>query len=183
MSELPLHHLTAEQAECLVSPLRDALLQAVLARSPVAASDLVDQLGIHEKSIYYHLRKLEKVGLIRVMDHRAGPTKPEALYGPIAQRMRWKPEADRPEHRDLANRHFRTILRRAEREARAASELTPRREIVIQSAHRRLRSEHVDELVVKLKELGAWIAEKHDPEGEVVSYGAFVIPIASRSSF
>lgn len=68
---------------CLSNDLARRLLQE-LAKSPMCAVDIAKRLGEHEQKVYYHLRRLEGFGLIRVehSEERGGAI--AKFYSPIA---------------------------------------------------------------------------------------------------
>ena len=57
-----------QQAELLLHPLRSRLLE--LARQPGTAAGLADQLGLPRQRVNYHLRELEKGGLLELVEER-----------------------------------------------------------------------------------------------------------------
>jgi biotin operon repressor len=62
---------SAAAAKCLVDPLRRTLLAAV--RQPQSATAVARQLGMPRQVVNYHVRALEKSGLVvHVQDARAG---------------------------------------------------------------------------------------------------------------
>lgn len=68
---------------CLSNDLAMRVLQE-LAREPMCAVDVAKRLGEHEQKVYYHLRKLEGFGLIRVehTEERGGAI--AKVYSPVA---------------------------------------------------------------------------------------------------
>ena len=60
---------TAEQALMALDPVKRRLLEAL--RQPASAATLARQLGLPRQKIGYHLRALEQVGLVRLVEERA----------------------------------------------------------------------------------------------------------------
>ena len=170
--------LDADQAKCLVSPLRAQIMQIVLAERPVSPADLARLLDIHEKTIYYHVRKLEKAGLITPVGQRYGTTKPETVYDPVARRLRWKPDKYSREQLDLVSRRLHNLLRRAEREAAAAHAAD--RKVLVQAARLRLTAADAEAFQTKLNDLTTWAMDRRDPEGQPLSFGAFLIELEPK---
>jgi DNA-binding transcriptional ArsR family regulator len=68
---------TEELQSIRLSPLASRILSAI-AKKPGYPRELSKRLGVHEQKIYYHIRKLEKKGMIRV-------SKKEELGGALAK--------------------------------------------------------------------------------------------------
>jgi DNA-binding transcriptional ArsR family regulator len=68
---------------CLSNDLVKRMLQE-LAREPKCAIDVAKRLGEHEQKVYYHLRKLEGFGLVKVerTEERGGAV--AKVYSPVA---------------------------------------------------------------------------------------------------
>ncbi len=52
------------QAKALASPVRQTIWQLITILQPVAAADLQKHMGLERHALYYHLRTLEKCGLV-----------------------------------------------------------------------------------------------------------------------
>ncbi len=65
--------LPAKEIPLGCSPLATRVLHA-LAKKPACPRDLSKQLGEHEQKIYYHIRELEKAGIVKVLrkENRGG---------------------------------------------------------------------------------------------------------------
>jgi DNA-binding transcriptional ArsR family regulator len=61
-----------------------------LGRKPGCPMDIARSLKVHEQKVYYHIRKLEKLGLIKVikMEERVGAT--AKIYAPISSVVSFK---------------------------------------------------------------------------------------------
>lgn len=62
---LPAKEIRAENAGCLSSELAQKILN-LLAKEPMYPIDIAKSLKVHEQKIYYHIRNLEKAGIIKV---------------------------------------------------------------------------------------------------------------------
>lgn len=63
----------AKQADALVSPVRQEIVDAVAASGPSTAAQIADSLGRRPDTLYYHFQALLKVGLLlEVGRQRAG---------------------------------------------------------------------------------------------------------------
>ena len=61
-----------------------------LGKSPVCPMDLARKLNVHEQKIYYHIRNLEKLGLIKVIrrEERVGAI--AKIYSPVSSTVSFK---------------------------------------------------------------------------------------------
>lgn len=102
--------------EALASPLRQRILDRLEALGPCSVRELAESLGRRPDALYYHVRMLEDIGLIRETESRPTTRSPEAVYD-LAER-RWH-IAYAPEDRDNAaalRKLTRHLLRQAERD-------------------------------------------------------------------
>lgn len=169
------HELSEEQARCLLSPLRAAILRFIAARESTGASEIHGPMGAHEKSVFYHLRHLERVGLIRPVGQRPGTTKPETLYEAIARDFFWKGKGS-PERRAIAQKKLRSTLRKIERDASAAE---PDQIVLMRSNDLRLSEAELVELRRRMNELTDWALSKSGSSGESVSLTTLIVPLKS----
>jgi hypothetical protein len=109
----------ADQLAALASPARQEVVDGMAAAGPCAVSELAAQLGRPADSLYYHVRKLESLGmLVRVGERMSGP-RAEVVYDVPGRpmRLRYRP-------RDARNRSgivkaAAGVLRLAHRDFRA----------------------------------------------------------------
>jgi DNA-binding transcriptional ArsR family regulator len=81
---LPVYRLeTAEQALSLLNPKRAELLR--LLDEPASASEVARRLGEPPQKVNYHLKSLEKVGLVRRSGTRQVKNLVEVLYQAVAR--------------------------------------------------------------------------------------------------
>lgn len=172
--------LSPQQAECLISPVRECLLKQIQINGPIGVGDLSECTGVAEKSIYYHLRILEKVGLIKFDSWKQTATKPEALYVPTARQFRSITEGD-DKSRSVSCKRVKSLLRRIEKQFEEASQddnLT----ILIQNSHFRLSEDDQEAFRQKMLDIAIWANSRAEEGGDLVSYSAFMIPLQPTSS-
>src|SRR5687768_3363058 len=99
---LPLLELNREQLKALVSPIRGALVGAFGAFGPASVAEIANILDLPVKSIYYQVRILMSLGLLRQVGTRGEGRKEEALIDSVASRLKVLPSDD-PEIRSLAS--------------------------------------------------------------------------------
>jgi DNA-binding transcriptional ArsR family regulator len=68
------------QLEALASPARQEVVDGLQAIGPCSIAALAESLGRAPDSLYYHVRKLEKVGLVVARGTRDTGRREEALY-------------------------------------------------------------------------------------------------------
>lgn len=90
------------QWRALRSPLRIELIQHLRASGPSTVAELAHWLGHGPVSLYYHIRTLERVGIVSACGARRGRRQREALYDLSAQDFVY----------DLDTRHGEQNLRR-----------------------------------------------------------------------
>ena len=72
---LPAKEVKAEKAQSVSSELAQKIL-GILAKEPMYPIDIAKALKVHEQKIYYHIRNLEKAGIIKIVkkETRQGAT-------------------------------------------------------------------------------------------------------------
>jgi hypothetical protein len=75
------------QLAVLASAVRQELVDAFAAHGPCAIADLAPLLGRTPESLYFHVRKLLAVGLLRGAGRRRRGSREEALYRTPGRRM------------------------------------------------------------------------------------------------
>jgi DNA-binding transcriptional ArsR family regulator len=82
----------AHQAQLLLDPTRRALLEALIAE-PGSASGLARKLGLPRQRLNYHLRELEKQGLVELVEERRRGNCTERVVKAVARAFLISPEA------------------------------------------------------------------------------------------
>ena len=80
---LPARPLSGRQIKAAGSILAQRILKE-LAESPTYPRELGKRLGVHEQKIYYHIRKLEKAGLVEVAKKQEVHGTLASIYAPTA---------------------------------------------------------------------------------------------------
>ena len=72
---LPAKEISAEHAKVVSSPLAQKIISLV-SKEPMYPIDIAKSLKMHEQKIYYHIRNLEKAGIIKIVkkETRQGAT-------------------------------------------------------------------------------------------------------------
>jgi predicted ArsR family transcriptional regulator len=110
--------LTAQQLVCLATPASTQAMSCLTSLGRASASQLAKGLNRSPATAIYHLRKLERVGLAKVVATRATGRRPEVVYAPAAERLTLPDEASEIDH--LVTRSVLAGLREAMRGFAAA---------------------------------------------------------------
>jgi DNA-binding transcriptional ArsR family regulator len=76
------------QLRALAAPARQEVVDALVAAGPSSVAELADQLGRAPDSLYFHLRRLEKVGLVLEVDRRKSGRHVAVVYDVPGRPMR-----------------------------------------------------------------------------------------------
>jgi predicted ArsR family transcriptional regulator len=172
--------LSQEQLAALGSPARGLLADILLSRGAMTVADLAKHLGRSPKGLYYHLRELERVGLVRSEMRRGESGREEAVYQMTARPLRINPLAGE-EYRAEMKRGIRMILRRVAREHnRWIDSLGEHPEWrgrgALMRARLRVPPEIAIEAVRRMEELGAFLRDNEDPEGITMTQLLAIFP-------
>jgi DNA-binding transcriptional ArsR family regulator len=110
-----------EQLEALSSPVRQEIVDALQALGPATVANLAVELGRPADALYYHLKVLLRVGLLRETGVREDGARPETIYDLPGRPVRMRYDAD-PRVRRAIQRTVASVLRLAERDFAAALE-------------------------------------------------------------
>ena len=112
---------TGEQKKAVASPLRLELLGLFIDRKPLSVAEIAERMGRSATGIHYHVRVLEKAGLLRRVGQQRSGRRPEALYKPVADVFKMAQPRDAPEEvAAVALKTMSTAFRMAERDMKAA---------------------------------------------------------------
>lgn len=111
-----------DQMEALTSPARQELLDALEASGPCSISDLATLLGRAADSLYYHVRKLEKLGLVVPHGKVKAGRRDAAVYDVPGRPMRIDQEAIDRRTRPIMLRSGAAMMRSAQRDLGEALE-------------------------------------------------------------
>ena len=108
------------QIEALASPARQELVDSLAVSGPVSIAELASDLGRAPDSLYYHVRRLEQVGLVVRRGTRSAGARGEVMYDVPGARMLIDQEPDAAREKQALMRVVSSALRSAERELRNA---------------------------------------------------------------
>ncbi len=120
--------LNTEQRACLSAPLRREVFETLLALREASINELAAYINRSSKSLYYHVRPLEAVGLVYIKEYRLVGKRKEAVYCPTATRLLI--EEDATENEEEEQKVQKAFLRHLEREMRTAESVAVRRVLV-----------------------------------------------------
>lgn len=116
---VPVHD--ARQIDALGTPARQEIVDGLHGLGPCSIAELAASLGRAPDSLYYHVRKLERVGLVVRAGTRRTGIRDEVLYD-TPGRLYLDHEPSGARERAALLRLVRSAVRLAERELRAALE-------------------------------------------------------------
>ena len=104
----------------LVLPLRMEIVEELLSRGPSSIAELARALVRPQSSLYYHVHKLVKAGVVREKEHRKAKRQVEVVYALVPRQARL--EAKRAvERAESVARLASSVLRKAERTCEQAA--------------------------------------------------------------
>ncbi len=110
----------ADTLEALASPLRIELLQAFAHGDRLTVEDIAKHVGRPQRSIYYHIRKLVKAGVLVEVDRRLKGRRYESVYSVAAERLSIAADESSGVQREAMFRLVSSMLRKISREFRQA---------------------------------------------------------------
>jgi DNA-binding transcriptional ArsR family regulator len=149
------------QIQALATPARQEILDALETVGPAPVTAIAAVLGRAPDSLYHHLRVLQKVGLVKLVETRAVGRIRETIYDLAGPSMTLTYELADPAHREALNALVRGMSRMARRDFERATESDgavtngPRRNL--RSARMVGRLDHTQ--IEKINELYDRIAE------------------------
>ena len=171
------------QLEALASPARQEIIDALQALGPATVAEIAAELNRAPDSLYYHLRRLKKVGLVLAADPREDGIRPEMVYDLPGRPMRIE-YGTTPAVRRAIGRTVSGVLRLADRDFQAALEQARRAE---RGPHDlltggRLKAWLTDEKIDRLQELLAEIDDLMDtatktPDSRLVALTRVLVPL------
>jgi len=185
---------TVEQKKAVASPLRLELLGLFIDRKPLSVGEIAERMGRPATGIHYHVRVLEKAGILKRVGEQRSGRRPEALYKPVADvfKMEQKRDAD-ADDASHALKTLSTAFRMAERDMRAAlsnpatKSSGPYRNILGGRIHCRLSKKDLAELnrlLRKTEKLLSTVHKTHEPskDDSFVSLTLALMPLRNREA-
>lgn len=176
------------QRKALTSPLRQEILGQWTDTKPRSVADVAAGMGRPATSVYYHVHRLEEVGLLVRTGTRPGPKRDEILYRPVARQFDMSPEpGDRKQVADavaaigVAQRMATADLKAALESGEARFD-GPDRSLMAFRLHARLTQEKRARVNALLDELLAIFSDKpaHADDGEFSSLTIAFAPLRGR---
>lgn len=87
----------------------------------LTAHEIAARVGRTRQNIYFHLKKLEAVGLVKVVELRPAVRRPEAVYSLVTRRVRLDPPAARSASGGAFSSTYAKLFRATSREFSAAA--------------------------------------------------------------
>ncbi len=112
----------ADQRAALTSPLRLEILEHFHVVGPAAVDEVAARMGRAPDSLYYHVRMLVKVGLLRPRGSRKSGKRDKTLYALVAPRIEVSCRPGSASATETTMKTLGSAFRMAEREMRASLE-------------------------------------------------------------
>ncbi|MBA3823519.1 MAG: helix-turn-helix domain-containing protein [Ktedonobacterales bacterium] len=107
---------TIEQMRAISDPLRLRLVET-LAREPMTVTQLGERVGESPAKVHYHVRELERIGVVHLVETRERGGILEKYYRSVAKSLRMAPDvlgtAPRDEVTGMLNEWFQLIINEA----------------------------------------------------------------------
>ena len=147
--------------------------------------ELAEATGKSVHSLYFHIRLLENVGLIRVREFRRKGKRDEAIYEVVSARLVIRKDNSNPAYVESLIKTVRVALRKAEKEHAAARIRNAESELyAILRLQANLKDNDAKKLRDKIKDLGKWV-RKHkrpitEPGTEGIGITCLIVPIGNQ---
>jgi len=182
------HELTdPAQLRTIAAPPTQRLVAGLEALGTASVRELARHLGRSPQSLYFHLQKLLRAGLVEDVGERGDGRNPERLYRLVATRLRIAGDLEDPEYREALAEISRSVTRAAERDYGRALEhgharLHGRaRNLCLHHYHVHLKPADRQRFVQMIEELTRFVLEHNAPEeGELLSYTALLSPVSRK---
>lgn len=179
-----------DQLEALGSPARRELIEAVQLLGECSIAEVAEILGKPADSLYYHVRKLLQVGLLKQVGVRRGSRREEAIYDLPGRPLRVRYDARDPNQAELLVAAAAADLRLTERNVRAAVEDGgvvpdgPDRNMVCNRHRRPLTTVQLEAINDHLRAIDSIMNEPADAEaaaeGRVFALTVALTPVEAR---
>lgn len=172
---------TVGQMEALASPVRHQIHLAMEMLGECSVNELAERMGRVPETLYYHIRRLKKVGIVEQVGRRAGAGREEAIYQLNAKRLRVDPSQTSPRFLRAMAKGCGSLLRFAQRsfdralEAGADRRASPKRSLRIDQATVRLSAGNLAELNKRLNSVQSFLDDADEPSEQKM----YVITLAT----
>lgn len=190
------HFLRGEaQRLAASSPLRLEIIGQFIDDRPLSVREIAERMGRPPSAIHYHVRLLEKSGLLKKTGERREGRRREAEYEPVADVITVAAKAGRgetPENK-LARKIMASALRMSERDFKAAlrdprtRKSGPDRNMFTARLHCRLRRKDLEKLnrgLDAIMKTLTQVHQRHAPaeDDEFVSLTLALLPLPDRKA-
>ncbi len=154
------------QIRALTAPLAHRVVAAFERMGPATIAEVADTIGAPPESLYYHVRRLSRAGILIEAERRDTGGRPEIVWEIPGREVAFDHTTNDPDFLDALCRAADALLRLASRTYHAAvrsgaSRRGRRRTLMLQQHAVRLRARDLEELNNRLEEIADFIAE-HD---------------------
>lgn len=165
--------------------MRVNLFEALRLRQTASVAELAADLNKSVHSLYYHVKTLVNVGLIRVCEHRRVGKRDEAVYEPVSDRLVFNKEGANPAYSESLIKTVRLVLRKAEREHQNARRAkVPEDQFATLRLQANLSPEDAKELRRKIVAMGKWVRKRdvsdRDSDAASMAITCLVVPLDSQ---
>jgi predicted transcriptional regulator len=183
-----------EQRRAFTSPIRMELIGLFSDGIPLSVSMIAERMGRPATAIHYHVRLLEKVGLLKRVGKSPSGRRPETLYLPVADLFKMEADREAPEKiAAAALKTMSTAFRMAERDMKAAfsnpnsKSAGPYRNVFGARVHCRLPKQDLAELNKHLRGIEKLLSRSHrahepSPDDAFVSFTVALMPLRNREA-
>ena len=163
------------ELRALRSPVRQQLTTILNLRGPCSVGELAQHMGRSAESLYYHVQKLVRAGLVTLKEERPTARRPEAVYELVAPGILVDPKqrsaaflAELGElYGSVLRKTARDLTRTLERDRHLGPEQQRHSALLFYEA--RLKPASLKKLRRMLFEVVDFLAQEDDPEGELHS--------------
>jgi DNA-binding transcriptional ArsR family regulator len=148
-----------KQLAVLQAAARQEIVDVLAELGTVSVAELAAALGRPADALYFHLRALTRVGLVKKAGYRSRPSGKEALYCAVSPELQLHYEPQKASNRKAVSAIVASMLRLTTRDFRAAFERDgvvvsgPRRELWALRKAGRLSHEQLAEVNRRIKRL------------------------------
>lgn len=178
--------LNAEQVKVLASLARLSIVANLRANGPQSISQLSSSLGIEPKGLYYHVRAMSSVGLLRLRNSKSANGRTHAVYEMTAPRFVYDTADSDPAMNQAIRSLTKAILRQNGRLWDRAMEELPRDApeqdaLFIETINVRLGDKDRAKFNSKILEVTEWAKSRNLKTGGTrVVLTTFACPVASK---
>lgn len=164
-----------EQMKAISSKIRIKILNVMDDYVPRTNKQIADQLGIPASKVHYHVRELERVGLLRLVDTREKGGVMEKYYLPVAKHIKisWADKEETMEQKRVRKQMGQTLtdeLFEAYRKALDEQERIPQT-----MGYLYMKKEEVEELHKEMREVfRKWMDHCQEPNEDARAWRVFL---------